>query len=229
MKVKFGSIIVAGSGKIGGHVASRNRSGAYMRTKVTPVNPSTPYQQAIRNRLTGLSQAWKALTAAQRLSWNAAVSDFVKTDIFGDIRNPSGFNLHQKLNNNLLICAKSVIAVPPAPQSVYAMTSMSLAALTGTPTVTLTFAGAIPATDNVKVYATPPLSQGVSFVKSEYRLIGILTTADSSPKAITTLYAAKYGNCTVNGLKIFVKCVPVNIATGQEGIGLVTSTITVTS
>lgn len=229
MKTKFGSIIVAGSGKIGGHVASRNRSGSYLRTKVTPVNPSTSFQQAIRNRLSGLSQAWKALTAAQRIAWNAAVADYAKTDVFGDLRNPSGFNLFQRLNNNLLICGETQIDTPPVPGSVYAMTSMSLAVVTGTPALTLTFAGAIPATDAVKLFATAPVSQGVSFVKSEFRLIGVLTDSDTSPKVITTLYGAKFGAVTENGLKVFVKAVPVNIATGQEGIGLVASAISVTS
>jgi hypothetical protein len=229
MKAKFGSIVVAGSGKIGGHVASRNRAGAYIRTKVTPVNPSTSYQQAIRNRLTGISQAWKALTAAQRLAWNAAVGDYAKTDVFGDIRNPSGFNLYQRLNNNLLVIGASQISDPPVPGSVYAPTSMSLAVVTGTPALTLTFAGAIPATDKVKLYATPPVSQGVSFVKSEFRLIGILSDSDTSPKVLTSLYTAKFGAVTENGLKVFVKMVGVNETTGQEGIGLIASTISVTS
>jgi hypothetical protein len=229
MKTKFGSIIVAGSGKIGGHVASRNRAGSYLRTKVTPVNPSTVAQQGIRNRLTGLSQAWKALTAAQRLAWNAAVSDFAKTDVFGDIRNPSGFNLFQRLNNNLLICSESQIDVPPVPGSVYAMATMSLVVVTGTPALTLTFTGAIPATAKVKLFATAPVSQGVSFVKSEFRLIGVLSESDTSAKVITSLYTAKFGAVTENGLKVFVKAVPVNIATGQEGIGLIASAISVTS
>jgi hypothetical protein len=229
MKTKFGSIIVSGSGKIGGHVASRNRAGSYLRTKVTPVNPSTAAQQSIRNRLTGLSQAWKALTAAQRIAWNAAVSDYAKTDVFGDLRNPSGFNLFQRLNNNLLIVGESQISDPPVPGSVYAMATMSLAVVTGTPALTLTFTGAIPATDAVKLFATAPVSAGVSFVKSEYRLIGVLTDADTSAKVITTLYGAKFGAITENGLKVFVKAVPVNIATGQEGIGLTASSISVTS
>ena len=85
MKAKFGSIVVAGSGKIGGHVASRNRGGAYFRTKVTPVNPNTPAQAAVKSRLTTQAQAWRSLTAAQRAQWNAAVADFARTDIFGDL------------------------------------------------------------------------------------------------------------------------------------------------
>ena len=229
MKAKFGSIVVAGSGKIGGHVASRNRGGAYFRTKVTPVNPSTSFQQAIRSRLTSISQAWKALTEAQRKAWNAAVGDYAKTDVFGDLRNPTGFNLHQKLNNNLLIIGESVITAPPVPGSVYAPTEASLAVVTGTPAMTLTYEDAIPATDTVKLYATPPMSQGVSFVKSEFRLIDTLAAADVSPLNIKSAYDDRFGAITEDGLKVFVKMVGVNKTTGQEGIGVVCSTISKTA
>lgn len=229
MKVKFGAIIVAGSGKIGGHVAARNRAGAYMRTKVTPVNPQSTSQAGVRNRLTSLSQGWKALTAAQRAAWNSAVGDFSKTDIFGDIKNPSGFNLYQRLNNNLLCVGESAIDVPPVPGSVFAFTSMSLAVVTGSPAMTATFADAIPATDKVKLFATPAMSQGKNFVKSEFRLIGTLSNADTSPKNIKTLYDAKFGAITENGLKVFIKAVPVNVTTGQEGTAIIASAISVTS
>jgi len=166
MKIKFGALVIAGRGKIGGHVASRNRGGAYLRTKVTPVNPSTVYQAAVRNRLAGISTDWRALTAAQRLAWNAAVSDFAKTDIFGDLRNPSGFNLHQKLNNNLVNCGEAQLTAPPLPCAVDFLTSLSLTADYTLQTMTLTYAPAISATHKILVFATPAISPGISFVKS---------------------------------------------------------------
>ena len=84
MKAKFGAIVVDGRGKIGGHVATKNKSGSYFRTKVTPVNPQSASQNSVRSRLATRAQAWKGLTAAQRTSWNAAVNDFQRTNIFGD-------------------------------------------------------------------------------------------------------------------------------------------------
>lgn len=229
MLVKFGAIVVEGRGKINGHVASRNRGGAYFRTKVTPVNPQTSYQTTVRNRLAGLAQDWRGLTAAQRAAWNAAVSDYAKTNIFGDLKNPSGFNLYQRLNNNLLICGESQISSPPVPQDVFALTSLSVAVVTGTPAVTLTFAAAIPATDKIKLYATPPLSAGVSFVKSEFRLIDVLTNSDSSPLDVVTEYTARFGSVGSTGQKIFVMMVPVNITSGQEGNALIASCISTAS
>ena len=58
MKLKFGAIVTDGRGKIGGHVASKNRSGAYLRTKVTPSNPNTVAQVQVRSILASLSQSW---------------------------------------------------------------------------------------------------------------------------------------------------------------------------
>lgn len=225
MKTKFGALMIDGRGKIGGHVASKNRAGNYLRTKVTPVNPQSTYQSAVRNRLTSLSQGWRGLTQAQRSAWNAAVSDYAKTDIFGDLRNPSGFNLYQRLNNNLLNVGAAQIATPPIPSSVDAFTSFTLAAAAGANTITATFAPAIAADMAVKCFATAPQSAGKSFVKSEYRQIGVLDNGDVSPFALTALYNAKFGSVGAAGQKIYVKLVQVNNTTGQEGTPIVASAI----
>jgi hypothetical protein len=218
MKVKFGAIITEGRGKINGFVASRNRAGAYVRTKVTPVNPSTSYQATVRARLAARSQAWSGLTAAQRTAWNASVSDFAKTDVFGDLQNPSGFNLYCALNNNLINIGESALTTPPTPQAVINFTSFSIAAANGAQTLTLTFADAIAATEKIIVYATPAVSAGKSFVKNLYRQIDVLTSADASPFSIETEYIARLGAIGAEGSKIFVKMLPISVASGQAGI-----------
>lgn len=231
MKAKFGAIVVAGSGKIGGHVASRNRAGAYIRTKVTPINPQTASQSAVRNRLAGLSSGWRGLTVAQRIAWNAAVQDFARTDVFGDIKNPSGFNLYQRLNNNLLNIGEAAITVPPQPLAVHAFTGLSLTAADGTvaEAMALTFAPAIDADHKVKVFATPPLSAGKSFVSSEYRQIGVLENGDVSPYDLLAEYQAKFASTGAAGQKIFVKVVQVEVNSGQEGTPLSASAIVTVS
>lgn len=219
MKAKFGAIVVAGRGKINGFVASQNRAGAYFRTKVSPVNPQTTYQAAVRNRLTGISQDWRGLTTAQRTAWNAAVQDFAKTDVFGDLKNPSGFNLYQRLNNNLVTVGSAQITDPPQLADVYAPLTLSVAGDASDSSVTLTFTGAIGANDAVKVFATPPVSAGKNFVKSEYRLIDVLLAADTSPANVGTAWESRFGEL-VAGQVFFVKIVGVNKVTGQEGIAL---------
>ena len=74
MLIKFGSIVTRGSGKLGGHVFSRNRGGAYIRTNQTPSNPQTAFQQSGRATFTELTQGWSALTQNERDSWNNAIN-----------------------------------------------------------------------------------------------------------------------------------------------------------
>lgn len=219
MKLKFGAIVVDGRGKVGGHVMSKNRAGAYMRTKVSPVNAQTGAQLSIRNRFTTYAQNWRGLTQAQRDAWNAAVSDFAKTDVFGDLKNPTGFNLYQRLNNNLVTVGASPITAPPLPASVGEVVASSLTAADGAvaESLSLVLGGDVPAGTAVKVFATAPQSAGKSFVKSEHRLISTLAAAASTPVDLLPAYQSKYGSTGAAGQKIFVKIVAINTTTGQSG------------
>jgi len=217
MKIKFGSIVTDGRGKIGGHVASKNRSGAYIRTKVTPVNAQTTAQTNVRNRFSGFSQGWAALTEAQRAAWNAAVASYARTDIFGDLKNPTGFNLFQRLNNNLAVCGVAQISDPPVPESVGTCTAGVLTYAVGTPALSLALSNAVPADTEMKVFATAPMSAGKSFVKAEFRLITTLAAAATSPANLLTAYQTKFGSVGAVGQKISVKLEAVNTNTGQTG------------
>lgn len=218
MKAKFGMIVVEGRGKLGGHVASRNRGGAYFRTKVTPVNPSTTAQQNVRNSFTDLSQGWRALTPAQRLQWNNAVPNYQRTDIFGDLKTPSGKDLYQRLNGNLLAAGQAIINTPVMPQGSDSFTSFTLAANTTGGTLTATFAPAIAAGSSVVVLATAALSPGVSFAKNKFRQIEVLVNGDVSPYDLAASYILKFGALPPIGSKVFVKMSQVNDTSGERSI-----------
>lgn len=214
MKLKWGALVVDGRNKIGGHVASKNRGGAYLRTKVTPVNPQTSFQTAVRNIFTSVSQAFRGLTASERQAWNAAVASFQTTDIFGDIKTPSGMNLHQRLNVNLLNAGASVLTSPPTPDTVPALTALSATATAGTPTLSIVFAPTPVPANNVLVFeATAQVSAGKSFLKNQYRKIGQDAAAATSPFNALSAYNAKFGTL-VAGQKIGIRAKFVDITTG---------------
>lgn len=215
MKIKFGSFVVAGSGKIGGHVAAKNRGGAYLRTKVTPLNPNTSAQAGSRALLASLSTAWSGLTDAQRATWNGAVQSFATTDIFGDLRNPSGLNLYVKLNANLSNSGQTLLVVAPekveVPFASIASATIAIAA------ATVTFAAAGDALDGVivKVQATPAMSSGVSFVKSQLRTIESTFTI-SATEDLYQAYVGKFGVPAL-GQNIVFSVAPIT-STGQQGV-----------
>lgn len=213
-KVKFGMMAVDMRNKLGGQVFSKNRGGAYIRTKVTPANAQTSFQTAVRAILTFFAQSFRTLTAAQILAWNNAVSDFTGTDIFGDVRTPSGINLYIRLNANLAKVGEPAISDPPLPTNVGQLTGITVAASAGGGTVSI---GADQATvgAGLRMYveATSPQSAGKSFVKSEYRSIGFTAVNAALPSAQGANYVAKFG-AMVQGQKLFVRVQTVDVATG---------------
>lgn len=192
MKLKFGAIVIDGRGKLGGHVFAKNRGGNYMRTKVTPVNPQTARQTAVRALFGSIASAWSTLTAVQRQSFNDLVEAYASTDIFGDLKNPSGISLHQKLNFNLGNSGQALIttALPPV--------SVPASLLEG---AEYEIAGASMSIDNtadttgnkVVIFATAPLSQGTTFVKDKLRQIAVVDGNNGGGYNAYDGYNAKFG------------------------------------
>ena len=215
MKLKFGAIVTDGRGKIGGHVASKNRAGAYLRTKVTPSNPNTVAQMQARSILASLSQMWQTLDDSQRSGWNDAVKEWGTTDIFGDIKNPSGINLFVKLNSNLLSVGLPILPDVPAKSEVPAVVLVSASYSVSGGTLFVNFDTNLANGKIVLVRATPKLSAGVSFVKSQFRVIGYENIQGASAGLIGA-YNAKFGTPSV-GDNIFVS-VQLVLENGQKTI-----------
>lgn len=216
-KIKLSAIVSEMRGKLNGSVFSKNRGGAYIRTKVTPVNPQTLAQGNVRATLTNLSQAWRGLTEAQRLAWASAVSGFTSTDIFGDIKTPSGINLYNKLNLNLAAIGEAPINTPPVAVSVGYVDSLTVTAAAGAGTLSAAFTTVGESADQtVIVEATPCMSAGKSFVKSEFRQIGTFAGDATTPQALGAMYVAKFGSM-VAGQKLFVRLKFVDKNTGVAG------------
>jgi len=199
-KIKLGAIVVAMSGKLGGHVFARNRGGAYMRTKVTPTNPNTSVQSAVRSAFASISSAWSSLTTSQRKSWNTAVNLFKKTDVFGDIKVPSGKALFQRLNSNLN--SKSIARIDVAPQPKEVLT----AEITGVDIddfdqYEATFDGT-PASGSTLVYSSGPVSAGTTYVKNLMRLLPENLNVVAGTLSVFASYSARFP-APVVGQKIF--------------------------
>jgi hypothetical protein len=214
MKMKFGALVIAGSGKIGGHVASKNKGGAYLRTKVTPSNPQTVAQSNARNILATLSTQWSGLSDSQRQSFNDAVADFSTTDIFGDLRNPSGINLYVKLNANLINTGQAQLTSAPSKIGIPYSEISSVAGDVSGNALTVAFADDALDGQQVLIRATAPQTQGTSFVKNKLRVIGSFAV-DVDSVDIYSAYVAKFGAPSANDN--IVISVAVVVPTGQQG------------
>ena len=126
---------------MGGQVFSKNRGGSYVRTKVTPTNPQTSAQSTIRGIFSSISSRWSSLTDAQRASFNGFVQAYARTDIFGDLRNPSGKSLFQRLNQNLENSGQAQIDVCTSPVEVPFANLTTASAVTSTTDFLIDYSG----------------------------------------------------------------------------------------
>lgn len=218
MKIKFGSIVTEGRGKLGGQVYSRNRSGAYVRSKVTPSNPQTARQSVIRSFLAQLSTGWRNLTEAQRDAWRGAVDNWKRTDIFGDTVTPTGKNLYTQLGVVMLNIGETPLNTPPVPEAIVEpeIATLSLDIGSGTFDIELS---SVETNQSYVVLATAPQSPGAAYFKNKYRQIEVFDGGSGTTLDIDSSYQAKFG-APLEGQKIGVKVVPVITETGQQGVGV---------
>ena len=200
------------SGKLGGHVFSKNRGGSYIRTKVTPSNPQSSAQMTVRGIFASISSGWSSLTESARNSYRNFVADYAKTDIFGDLRNPSGKSLYQRLNQNLAISGQALLAQCVAPSEVpFANMVSAISSIAGT-TFNIVTSGDTTGS-KVVVWATPSLSQGKKFVKNSLRQISVVNGATALQTNVFADYVAKFG-APIAGANVYIGVRVIN-ANGQ--------------
>jgi hypothetical protein len=217
MKIKYSALVSDVRGKLNGSVASKNRYGAYLRNKVTPVNRRTTLQQNVRGSLSSISKAWRDLSETQRLGFNNLAAEVNKTNIFGDKITLSGAALFMRLNRNLDAIGETRITTAPAIPVLTSISSLSFTATASTHLMPIAFT--ISGTTHsctLIVRATPQVSQGINFVKSEFRQLLTLADDDTSPYAAGSNYEAKFGSLVV-GKKVFVSFQVIHTATGFPG------------
>lgn len=222
--IKWGMFVVDGRGKVGGTVLTKGRSGAVARNKVTPVNPRTARQSAVRAVLGALSQAWRTLTQVQRDAWNGAVSNFTTTNIFGDTVSPTGKNLYVGLNTNLEKISETAITTPPTPAEMVAPLVSGLVINPGASVFAFDTAN-VAADQKMYIQASPSVSAGITNISSKIALIKVNAQAAGSLDVLTA-YTAVYG-APVSGQKIFLKISGVNTTTGQVTVPEILSAIVI--
>lgn len=217
-KIKFGMMMTDARGKLGGQVFSKNRSGAYVRTKVTPVNPKTSYQQENRSLLGQMSAGWSDLKETQRAAWNGAVSDWQKTNIFGDLQKPTGKNLYTSLNKVLSqnFPESDIMVLPPRKANFlnFVLVSGTASFATG---VSVHLSGAGSGLKTFSVRATAPLSPAVDYVENQLRGIGTaFTSLEDGTIDLGSQYISRFGAITTDkAISVEVRQVADN---GQLGV-----------
>lgn len=226
-RLKFGMVVTDMRGKLGGHVFTKSRQGATVRTKVTPVNRQTSAQGAIRGIFGTLSRGWNGLTEPQRATWNNAAEEFKRTNVFGDQVALSGKNLYISLNTNITTAGGVGIVVAPVDSSTPIIASFDVD-VTHTPSsidLRLLIPGVLSPKDVLIVEATMQNSAGRYNFSGQYRQIATCPADDIvDADTLAGLYVEKFGALRV-GAKISFRAYIINRTTGFASPKVIASTI----
>ena len=204
------------SGSAKGVTAAKTMGRKYIRNRGYGGSARTSAQASVKSIFKQLSQAWKNLTNAQILAWNALALTQAGKSVLGTSAKISGANLFTRLNYWVVACGGNVMQNPPTLQGVEAPTE---AVITLTPSkFTFELEGEPENPENLKliVMASAPQSNGVTRAYSKAVRVGAPLEAASEVYDLKKDYDEKNGAPTSAAPKVFMKYFFVNTLTGEK-------------
>lgn len=223
-RVKLGGLAQDVRGSLNGTVFSRNRGGAYVRSKVSPVQPPSVNSSAVRAAFKANSQRWaQVLTDGQRAGWVAfaAVHPFV--NVFGDSNTLSGIAMYGAVNQRVQLCGGTFIDDAPASFVVDDLGDILVVCTAVSHVLALTLTCANPPAyyGGLYVFLTPPVIGSATSQKSDYRLVNHTPRAvfssgvDFGPDVQDRFPLVEYSA----GQKFGCRVAPISLQTGAIGPG----------
>jgi hypothetical protein len=203
------------SGARGDVVASRNRSGQFLRKRVSPKNPRTAAQRRVRKYMRTFSRLWNKLTELQRAAWWAAACEVLSRPRLGKPRPLDGQKFFNKINTVLATCGRKPRLEPPPRPPFRPNPVVALAANNGPGGIALMLSLSETPAEEIMVFASPPCNAGRSYC-SNFSFIGLLPAPDEGISHITRLYLKKlqepkklkrYRRVTLAGSRVFIRAV----------------------
>ena len=190
------------SGKLGLTVTFQGRTGLTRRTLVTPSNPRSTSQMAVRSALATMAAGYDQLTDAQQQPWITAAANYKTRSRLGQNGPLTGLQLYTKINCALAAIGESSVSIPP---SAPAFTGSNVDALeisntSGAIKLELHTSDAPP--EGTMLWAAAPQNSGVRRAPGMV-LLGTLNTPANGKVDITSAYVGRFGAPPVNS-RVFV-------------------------
>ena len=206
-------------GSVGDLTFSANAGGAYIRSKVTPMNPMTAKQLAARARLAALSSEFSTtLTDEQRQGWIDLAKLTPYTNIFGDKRYLNGVSMYVKVNSVLMLIGQPTLTNAPINLACRPLTlTVNTIPTTAAPIFNISVLATVSATESIIMYCTQSLPPAVNFVKNLYRVSFVQAGAEGG--ALDMEFDPSIGTVNI-GQKMHAMFMRVDHTTGGMTLGV---------
>ena len=204
------------SGSAKGVTAAKTRGRKYIRNRGYGGSVRTSSQASVKSVFKQLTQAWRNLTNAQILAWNALALTQMGKSVLGSSSKISGANLFTRLNYWVVACGGAIMTEPPVLKGVEAPSSATV--VLSASAFTFTLDGEPANAENLKliILASPAQSNGITRAYSKAVQIGGTYEPASEEYDIKAAYDAKNGAPTAAAPKVFLRYFFVNTKTGEK-------------
>lgn len=201
--IKLGGIVTDIRGSTGGLTFSRNRFGAYVRSRVTPVDPKSVRQLLMRTIISGSAGRWNsALTPAQRAAWEVYANVIIMTNKIGAAIKLTGFNHYIRSRSFLrqngvpgVDDGPVILTLPDGDDTFDAVIDETNQELSVAFDDSLAWVGQD--TGIMGIYMSSPQPVGALFIRGPWRLAGTITgdstTPPTSPETISVPFQVAVG------------------------------------
>ena len=204
------------SGSAKGVTAAKVKSRKYIRNRGYGGSTRTSFQASVKAVFKQLSQAWKSLTNAQILAWNAAANSAEGRSVLGTKGKISGSNLFMRLNYWVVYCGGAIKT--DVPTLVGVVTPADATIVLSSSAMTFTLAEIPSDVSNLKlvIQASEPQGNGITRAYSKAAAFADPYTPVATAIDIKSAYDAKCGAPSAGAPKVFFKYFYVNTATGEK-------------
>jgi len=191
------------TGKLGLTVTWPGRNGLIRRILVTPANPRTEAQLAVRDLLGKQTRRFDTLTDAQQDAWNVAADACKSIPSLGQSGTLTGLQLFVKINCKLGLLGQAPVDVPPSAPAFPTLAPQNLVITNTAGVVAVKLTCPTDPGDATVLRASPPQNSGVRACRN-FRIIGICPAPVAGAADITGLYTAEFG-VVPPGKRLFVR------------------------
>jgi len=182
--------------------------------RVIPTLVQNDYTAEWRGRLAAVSQAWAAVSAANKEAWRTYAQTNPVVDRLGSQLTLQPSAVFIQLNTRILKCAGTQIDVPPVSLPPTGISGQSIAVDIGPGDTEIAWtSGALGATEHLAVWAAVSDNPGRAYYKNFLKLVHVSAAAATTPEDIETDLTARFGTPIV-GARVYAEIEVWDNATG---------------
>lgn len=195
--IKLGAVVVGIRGTVGGITFSANGAGPYAKQWVMPTLPNSPKQDAQKNILGSMPNAWRSLNVLQLIAWQnfAAAPAQVLVNSLGELYSLNGYQWFVKINTWRNTVGQGILSNAPTLAKPAAPTITSYVVQETGPVAQITYpGGTFSASQYVVVFGSVWSSTTKLTPPNNRRFLRAQLNPGASPFTFPTEYVATFGN-----------------------------------